>query len=186
MSNRELKSLLKETSCSGGTREKTRSKTMSQRATQGNAPHSELSASPPSEANEIESLRRQLARATREEERLKLQLDELQGKMEFDQVKLELEHLKSLDIQRQDSQRQLEEQRQEFQKQFEEMRNEIRCERNRSDSWIRGLTERSQNEKLFYERRIGMLEKELQAIGKEAEKQQLPVSDAWGSGLRPG
>ena len=147
MSRRELKSLVEDSNGYIQSLGRTRGRTMTM-------PNPSVTTPIGTNSRDVEALSCRLAEATRNEELLKLQLQELEGNAEISRMKLELEHLKSLDAQWHETQRLLEERRQGFQTQILELRQDICVERERADSWIRGLTERSNNEKQLYEQRI--------------------------------
>lgn len=91
-------------------------------------------------------------------------------------MKMELEHLKSLETQRQDTQRLLENQRHSFQAQMELLGQDISIERGRANSWIHGLTEWSNIEKQMYEQRIELLEGELKSMRQELDLRKVVIN----------
>ena len=117
MSRRELKSLVEDSNGFTQALGRTRGRTMA-------TPNPSVTTPIGTNSRDVEALE-----AAKNEELLKLQLQELEGNAEISRMKLELEHLKSLDAQRQETQRVLEEQRQGFQTQILELKQEICAER---------------------------------------------------------
>ena len=127
MSRRELKSLVEDSNGFTQALGRTRGRTMA-------TPNPSATTPIGTNSRDVEALSCRLAEAAKNEELLKLQLQELEGNAEISRMKLELEHLKSLDAQRQETQRLLEEQRQGFQTQILELRQEICAEREREQT----------------------------------------------------
>ena len=82
-----------------------------------------------------------------------LRVEELEREAELARLEMELENLKALDAQRKM-----------YETQLDSQREEARFERERTDSWIKGITELSKQEKQVSDRRLKSLEEELDLI----------------------
>ena len=116
--------------------------------------------------DEPKALKKQLQEAERRESLLLLRVEELEREAELARLEMELENLKALDAQRKS-----------FDSQLDSQREEARLERERTDSWIRGITELSRQEKLMYDARLKTLEDEMDLIKREYESVCQKVSN---------
>ena len=109
---------------------RTRARTLTQQLSQGSqGTHGGV---PSLTRSETGDLKKQLEEAGRRESLLLLRVEELEREAELARLEMELENWKALDAQRKM-----------YETQLDSQREEARLERERTDSWIKGITELS-------------------------------------------